>query len=64
MSARQLNDIPNVSSNIIIPRRFSTNGVKRTDSAILAYLNSNHSCIPGDNDHAIDSFRVLANGRS
>ena len=47
-----------------IPGRISTNRVKRTDSAILAHLKSNHSCIPGDNEHAIDRFRVLGNGRS
>ena len=47
-----------------IPNRLSTNGVKRTDSAILVHLKSNHTCIPGDKDHAIARFRVLANGHS
>ena len=46
-----------------IPDKISNNGVKRTDSAILAHLKSNHSCIPGDKEHAIDRFRILA-GRS
>ena len=36
----------------------------KTDSAILAHLKGDHSCIPGDSEHAIDRFRVLANGRS
>ena len=38
--------------------------MKRTDSAILAHLKSNHSCIPGDKEHAIDRFRIIATGRS
>ena len=47
-----------------IPDRISNNGVKRTDSAVLAHLKSNHSCIPEDKEHGIDRFRILANGHS
>ena len=47
-----------------IPDRISNSEVKRIDSAILAHLKINHSRIPGDKEHAIDRFRILANGRS
>ena len=47
-----------------IPDRISKKVVKRTDSSILAHLKTNHSCVPGDKEHAVDRFRILATGRS
>ena len=47
-----------------ISDKISNNGVKRTDSAILVHLKSNHSCIPGEKEHAIFRFAILATERS
>ena len=43
-----------------IPDRISNSGVKRIGSGLLVHFKSNHSCIPGDKEHATDRFRMFA----